>query len=80
MPGNPAGYEQEPAGWDAVIETAQDGTFRWTVYPSSAPAKEFAGTLEPVTITATTDGGDEVTRQVILSRGDVTDLGDLVVT
>jgi hypothetical protein len=79
VPGNPAGYEEEPAGWDAVIETAEDGAFRWVVYPTSAPAKEFAGTLEPVTITATTEGGTEVTREVTLSRGDVLDLGDLVV-
>ena len=79
VPGNPAGYETEPASWDSVIETGEDGTFRWTVYPTSAPAKEFAGTLEPVTITATTDGGIEVTRRVTLTRGQVLGLGDLVV-
>lgn len=79
VPGNPAGYEEEPAMWDAVIETADDGTFRWTVYPTSAPAQEFAGNLQPVTITATADGGSEVTQEVVLSRGDVLDLGDLTV-
>ncbi|MBW3620495.1 MAG: twin-arginine translocation signal domain-containing protein [Actinobacteria bacterium] len=79
VPGNPAGYDEEPAMWDSVIETADDGTFRWTVYPSTAPAKEFAGTLEAVTITAATGGGGEVTRQVTLSRGEVADLGDLTV-
>lgn len=79
VPGNPAGYDTEPASWDSVIETADDGTFHWTVYPTTAPAAEFAGQQEKVTITATTDGGSEATRMVFLSRGDVADLGDLVV-
>lgn len=79
VPGNPAGYELEPAGWDSVIETADDGTFRWTVYPSTAPAKEFAGLPEAVAIEARVDGGTPVRQPVILSRGEVKDLGDLVV-
>ncbi len=79
VPSNPAGYEEEPAMWDSVIETAEDGAFRWTVYPSTAPAKEFAGNLEPVTIEASTEGVTSVTTDVTISRGEVKDLGDLVV-
>jgi hypothetical protein len=77
-PNNPVGRPSEPAAWDATIDTAADGTFRWTVYPSTAPAKEFAGEQEAVTITLTGPGGS-VDREVTISRGQVVDLGEVVV-
>jgi hypothetical protein len=78
-PGNPIGEESDPVFWDAEIQTDPDGSFRWTVYPSTAPAKEFAGTLESVTITATAATGGSTSQQVTVSRGEVVDLGELVV-
>ena len=76
-PGNPIGEESDPVFWDATIETDVDGNFRWTIYPTTAPAKEFAGELEPVTIELS-DGRTTVTELVTASRGDIVDLGDVV--
>lgn len=78
-PGNPIGEETDPVFWDAEIETAPDGTFRWTIYPSTRPAKESAGDLEAVTITATAATGGSTAEDVTISRGQVVDLGDMVV-
>ncbi|MFP5309573.1 MAG: M14 family zinc carboxypeptidase, partial [Actinomycetes bacterium] len=77
-PGSLLAGASHPAAWDATIDTAADGTFRWTVYPSTAPAKEFAGEREAVTITLSGPDGS-VDREVTITRGEVVDLGDVVV-
>ncbi len=80
-PGNPIGQQVWPEMWNAAIETEDDGTFRWVVYPTTRPKLEADGGRETVTITATAmDGGSTVEiPDVFLSRGDVVDLGDIVV-
>jgi hypothetical protein len=78
-PNNPIGQEDFPEFWDAEIDTDADGRFRWVVYPSTAPAVEFAGGRETVTITASRAGGTSVSRDIVVSRGTVFDLGTIVV-
>ena len=76
---NPIGQETFPEHWDAEIDTDADGRFSWAVYPTTLPAVEFAGGQETVVITLTGPDGNSVTREVYLSRGDVANLGDVIV-
>lgn len=79
-PGNPVDEVDWPEFWNATIDTDADGTFRWTVYPTTRPALEFEGGRETVTIRAEADGLSAEVTDVFLSRGDVRDLGDIVLT
>ena len=79
-PGNPISQPSWPELWHSTIETADDGTFRWIVYPTTAPAREFAGEQETVTIRAEVGEASAELADVSVRRGQVRDLGDIVVS
>ncbi len=78
-PGNPIGESTWPDMWNAAIDTEDDGTFRWVVYPTTRPKLEADGGTETVTITARVGGKTTDVPNVFLTRGDLKDLGDITV-
>jgi hypothetical protein len=60
------------------MTTAPDGTFAWHVNPSTRPFKTCLGETEAYEFTAKANGAG-VSRELVVRRGEVVDLGDLVV-
>jgi hypothetical protein len=75
--GNPIGEPSWPDLWSSTIQTAPDGTFRWVVYPTTAPAVEFEGGQEGVTLTFESGALQAELGDVVVRRGEVRDLGDI---
>ena len=76
---NPTGLVDWPEFSDTSIQAAEDGTFRWIVNPSTRPYAEFLGEREYYRFRASGQSGRETTQSLFLTRGDVVDLGDVVV-
>ena len=76
---NPTGQVDWPEFHDSAIETAADGTFRWVVNPSTRPYAEFLGQREYYRLRVTGPDGRETTQSLFLTRGDVVNLGAIVV-
>ena len=77
-PGNPIDQAEWAEAWSSTITTAEDGTFRWVVYPSTRPALFAEGQTEPVAIVGEADGFTGTREDVVVVRGEVLDLGDIV--
>lgn len=73
---NPLGQVSIPEQLTATMTTAPDGQFVWHVNPSTQPAIEFDGGEEPYTLAARA-GGLGASREFVVRRGQVLDLGDL---
>ncbi|CAN5291627.1 hypothetical protein BH23ACT9_BH23ACT9_06570 [soil metagenome] len=78
-PNNPISGAEWPELMRSSIDTAEDGTFRWVVYPSTQPFPESLGETQSVTVTAVRGGTPGATTDIVLKRGDVEDLGQLLV-
>ena len=80
-PGNPIDEADWPELWNSSVETEEDGTFFWAVYPTTRPAVEFEGGQETITLRVEpTNGADaKEISGIYLSRGDVHDCDDIVV-
>ena len=76
---NPLGLAEWPESHDSWIRTAPDGTFRWVVNPSTRPYVEYEGSREEYALVVESDAGGTAGQSLFLTRGDVRDLGDLVV-
>ena len=79
-PNNPVNKPSWPESMNSVINTEDDGTFRWVVYPSTQPYQQFLGNEEVFVVRAESGSGETfryTERSVHLTRGDVKDLGDI---
>jgi murein tripeptide amidase MpaA len=77
-PGNPIQKPNWAETMNSSIQTDDDGTFRWVVYPSTQPYQEYLGNKEVFVVRAEVGEGDALraTEQTVyLSRGDVVNLG-----
>lgn len=74
---NPLGQATIPEQLNATMTTAPDGRFVWHVNPSTQPVVAFDGGEEPYTLVARA-GGLGTSRRFAVRRGEVLDLGDLV--
>lgn len=80
-PNNPIGQPDWPESIESEIDTEEDGSFRWVVYPSTQPYQEFLGNREIFVLRGqATVGGELRSSQqgIYLSRGDVLDVGNIV--
>lgn len=62
-----------------TLETQDDGTFRWSLNPSTRPIQEIGNVTEAYTLTVGTADGRSTTREIVLDRGQSIDL-DLTVS
>lgn len=77
---NPLGVSDWPEHHDSRIQTDADGRFHWVVNPSTRPYLEFLGEEEYYRLRIEDGDGRALhARSLYLSRGDVSDLGDIVV-
>lgn len=71
--------ESTPEVVDMASETRADGTFEWHLNPSTRPLEAIAGVKENWTLTVTA-GGKQRSVDVYVERGQVKDLGVLVLS
>ncbi|MCW2606822.1 MAG: Carboxypeptidase precursor, partial [Frankiales bacterium] len=77
--GNPLGQKALPEVLTSTMEADENGDFVWHVNPSTRPALAFKGEKEYWTLTVTGPDGEGVSRRLHVERGDVIDLGNVVV-
>lgn len=78
--GNPLGQRAFRERIETTMTAAPDGSFTWHVNPSTRPAVRAAGEREAYLLTVTGPTGVGVSRRVVVERGQVLDLGELVVS
>ena len=76
---NPTGQATVRERIETAMRAAPDGTFEWSVNPSTRPALAFAGELESYLLTVTGPKGEGLGQRLVVQRGDVIDLGTVVV-
>ena len=76
---NPVGQASTAEFVDTTMETGPDGVFRYHVNPSTRPHVEAEGGQEAYRLTAAA-GAATATREVIVDRGQVLDLGQVALT
>ena len=77
--GTPGGRTQHEEIFEARTVTAGDGTFAWHLNPSTRPHIQREGGQESYELTVLSDAGGTA-RRITISRGDVLDLGDIVLS
>ncbi len=64
---------------ETTMTAAPDGTFSWAVNPSTRPIERAAGNEESYLLTVTGSAGEGIGRRLVVERGQVIDLGTVVV-
>ena len=64
---------------ETTMTANEDGTFAWSVNPSTRPIEFAAGNEESYILTVTGTAGEGIGRRLVVKRGDVIDLGTVVV-
>jgi len=77
--GNPLGQRTLRERVDTRMTTGTDGAFTWHVNPSTRPALRAAGKKEAYLLTVTGPNGVGISRRMVVERGQVIDLGTVVV-
>jgi hypothetical protein len=75
----PGGRSVHEEIFEARTHTAPDGTFTWHVNPSTRPHVQRDGGVESYELTVLADSAGTA-RRVEVSRGEILDLGDLIVS
>lgn len=64
---------------ETTMTANDDGTFAWSVNPSTRPIERAAGNRESYILTVTGPEGEGIGRRLVIERGQVIDLGTVVV-
>jgi hypothetical protein len=76
---NPLGQRFFRERIETTMTAAEDGTFSWSVNPSTRPIEFAANKVESYILTVTGPKGEGVGRRLVVKRGDRIDLGAVVV-